>query len=224
MPCLFARSIEVLAVTIIALCFSGCSLSPPTLSTNSRPAELSLLFVGVKDMPSARLSRAASGAMHHLSRQFNLHITWHQIELDYEPGKAHSAETAVSEARRKLEPHLDASYDGIFVALPNKADFFGKYFGYAEGVGAIYGRRNSIAYGVLGEDEKFNQKVMLHELGHLLGADHSLTGLMTYDSTLIRLATGYSPASVAEIQERLRSRRPFSSWAGNSRFTSAALE
>lgn len=55
-------------------------------------------------------------------------------------------------------------------------------------------------------------QVMLHEIGHLLGAEHTLRGTMVFDYYAIALSTGYSEGSLRQIREYLStSSQPFRS-------------
>jgi hypothetical protein len=78
--------------------------------------------------------------------------------------------------------------------------------GYAEGVGVVGRVANAIAYGTVSGDLKRDVVVVLHELAHLLGAEHSNKGIMTTERPDYRRGFSFSDRSLREMHtDRSRS-------------------
>jgi hypothetical protein len=109
--------------------------------------------------------------------------------------------------RARILAHRSAGADLLYVCLPggSAAPLLGfGYQGYAEGVGLVGRRKDGLILSRMSSSQVVNNRVMMHELGHMLGAGHAWSGLMIFDSTLIQLASGYSAASVGEIRRALQ--------------------
>ena len=145
--------------------------------------------------------------------------------VDSVPAEVISSPSALPYQLRKIVQTQNGSEaDILFVALPHNGAIgsaLDRFQGVAEMVGGVGTRKNNLAIGFLSGVADDDTRVVLHEIGHLLGANHAMTGFMVPDTVLISFATGYSSRSRDEIYAALNHRQaPFQSHAPT--FTAAS--
>jgi len=107
-----------------------------------------------------------------------------------------------SRLRQLVSSHTRHDPDILFLALRQNGAIgtrLSTYKGIADMVGGVGTRKNNLAIGFFSGSKDEDTRVMLHEIGHLLGAQHSMTGFMVPNTLLLEFATGYSKSSRAEI-------------------------
>ena len=205
------RLLGLLLASSLCGCSAAANLPFSAPQVPAAPARLSVLFVETAGIDIEKFRPSREAAIQELTLTFNIEVASQTLGLDLaslmQPIKRHD----FADLRQLIRAKARQDYDIIFITIDQRTAPPLGYTGYAEGIGLALARRNSLAYGVLGSSLLQNKRIILHELGHLLGAAHSFSGYILFDSSLIRLADGFGVKSFNEIQRHIISRRPFRS-------------
>lgn len=206
----------MLVVRLLPLLFvAGCSLASYPTAPVPAARQLSVLLVLDGGLATAAVRDTFKITANIIQNE--LHVRLHEPDFLYLPSGSRAEDwgAAFENLHSTINRLQQQKYDLIYVLLNTRGNFgpllAANKQGYAETVGSVGLQKNNLAYGAASGNVIYDARVMLHEIGHLLGAEHSLTGLMVADSTLIRLATGFSKDSKREIQYSLEHRQPFRS-------------
>lgn len=103
---------------------------------------------------------------------------------------------------------VDVNYI-VLDAYPRLVDYVDfsseQVLGMVQDIGIAGKVKNSVAFSKLVGSDTFSARIVIHELGHLLGARHGDKGIMFPSMDVAQYSEGYSLESIYQIQDHLRS-------------------
>jgi len=192
------------------LLLAGCSVGSNQVTLPDPPTRFSVLLVCDQEVDCDSAQVAMESAAKVVLKELGIKLS-HAAPLDLSAATTPCAKgNALLALKQAIAARKQRDYDIIFAVLNNNGPYRAlleyNRQGYAEALGVVGKRKNNLAYARATGRPAYDSLVMAHEIGHLLGAGHSLSGVMVFDSTLIRLATGFSSDSVKQIRRSLTAR------------------
>ncbi|MCB0353254.1 MAG: hypothetical protein KDD64_07010 [Bdellovibrionales bacterium] len=183
--------------------FLGCSATPFQSSRSVGPSRAeSVLFVFAGSVNRSEAYKAFHAVRSVVRDQAQIELRQWEKSLLSPPqcfqGCTHRSFIANWErALRHLKEH---EYVLVFLS-PDESLFRQAMDGFAIGSRDTQSTRGKFALVTIGDDSDYNQRVLLHELGHLLGALHTQSGIMRSGITR-KTPLIFSERSLREIQTR----------------------
>lgn len=219
--CSTKKVIQLFSIFLLCALQGACTFSLPFSSPTPKlydqhAQSFSVLLVYGNGAKRAQGQRVFAKVRDKLKEQTNIELLqWDSISLSKHVYR-NDVGSFISTWKEGLENY--GTYDIVYLFLPESAQIpyhHDSAAGFAQGVGLTGKVPNAIAMSILSGDSDRDQWAMMHEIGHLLGAEHSSRGVMRRDSepehleysidSLAALA-GHSKALAAQ---RERGRSPF---------------
>ena len=234
-------SLTILAFTLCVKTLTGCSLVPSSTSPlveAESPRAVTVAIVHVPEVAEPYVREILDQTSRFTSSELGVTLISTAIQplparclAAMNPSANSPGTPAISMAalRPPCLPLHQSTADIILIALNSDETYAtlldASYQGLAQAVGGVGRRKGNVAALRLTGYSDFDTRVLLHEVGHLLGAEHAARGFMIDDALLINLAVGFSEQSRFEIRAALANRtRPFQSPARGGSDVAIALK
>ncbi|MDC0358238.1 hypothetical protein OAO01_05420, partial [Oligoflexia bacterium] len=200
-----ASGVKVAVIALLCLACTACSFhQPAALSSSSfkEPSSHSVLVVFGNGVDKKEGLKAFHYAADNLKLLLNIDLKLaNQLTITREARGAAPLEL-MHRWKKVINTVARYDYSIVLLLLPPEAlsnTSTQTVRGYSENMGIVGKTPNAFAYSVVSGGSIGTGRVIMHEIGHLLGARHSDRGLMRASNAFLNFETGFSAESVRQI-------------------------